>query len=201
MDDLEFVQRCIKGDKPAWEQFLKQYSRLIYKYILHILNLKGSVFAQEKVNDIFQEIICSLINDDYRKLKSFKARNGCSLASWLRQVTINFSVDYLRQKKPEVSLDQELDGGVALREILADSSLGVADVVVREENFKALRECIEGLVEDDKFFLELHTNRGLALEELKGYYKASRGLMDVRKNRILQRLKECFRRKGFLLEF
>ena len=96
MDDLEFVHRCASGDKQSWDEFVDRYSRLIYSYILSILNIKSRILPQDNINDIFQEIIYSLIKDNFKKLKSFKARNACSLASWLRQVTINCTIDYLR---------------------------------------------------------------------------------------------------------
>ena len=201
MNDLEFVQRCAKGDRLAWDEFLDKYSRLIYNYILHVLNAKGFSFAKEQVNDIFQEIFCSLIEDNYRKLKSFRARNGCSLASWLRQVTINFTIDYLRKIKPTISIDEEIDEDLSLKEILADDSPDAPDTLSQKEKLKSLKECIDGLNKEDKFLLKLHINQGLKLEELKNYFKVSRGLMDVRKSRIIERLRDCFRGKGFVLDF
>lgn len=201
MNDLEFVQRCVKGDRLAWDEFLDKYSRLIYNYTLHVLNAKGFAFAKEQVNDIFQEIFSSLIEDNYRKLKSFRARNGCSLASWLRQVTINFTIDYLRKIKPTISIDEEIDEDLSLKEILADDSPGIPDTLSQKEKLKSLKECVGQLNKKDKFFLELHINQGLKPEELKDYFKVSRGVLDVRKSRIIEQLRDCFRGKGFALDF
>ena len=201
MDDLEFVQRCVKGDKQAWDEFLRKYSRLIYNYIHNVLNAKGYPFAQSHINDIFQEIFCSLIKDDFKKLRSFKARNGCSLASWLRQVTINFTIDYIRKIKPAVSIDEETDDELSLKDLLADDSVSVTDTLSQEERIKSLKECIERLGSDDKYFLELHINRGLRLEKLKDYFKRSRGAIDMQKSRLIDKLRECFKTKGFLLDF
>ncbi len=200
MDDLEFVQRCVKGDKLAWDEFVDKYSRLIYNYIHNVLNVKGYPFSQNHISDIFQEIFCSLIKDDFRKLRSFKARNGCSLASWLRQVTINFTIDYIRKIKPAVSIDEETDDGLSLKELLADDSATAVDTLSQEERMKSLKECIENLDNDDKYFLELHINKGLRLEELKEHFKLSRGAIDMQKARILNRLRECFKSKGFQLD-
>ncbi len=167
MNDLEFVQRCVKGDKHSWDEFLNKYSRLIYNYIHNVLNAKGYTSSQDQSQDIFQEIFCSLIKDNFKKLRSFKARNGCSLASWLRQVTINFTIDYTRKIKPTVSIDEETDDDLALKDILADDSPNISDTLSHEERLKDLKDCVAGLNRDDKYFLELHINRGLTLEELK----------------------------------
>jgi len=201
MNDLEFVQRCVKGDKKAWDAFLKQYSRLIYSYIHSVLNSKGIKFTQDNIQDVFQEIFCSLIKDNFRKLSTFKARNGCSLASWLRQVTINFTIDYLRKIKPTVSIDEERDDGFSLKEILVNGSRLVSDTLSQEERLKKLKECIDRLNNADKYFIELHINQGLKLEKLKDHLRLSRGAIDMHKSRIIDKLRDCFKSKGFKLDF
>jgi len=199
MDDLGFVQKCVKGDKRAWDEFIDKYSRLIYNYIHSVLKIKGSHFTQENINDLFQEIILSLVKDNFKKLSSFKAKNGCSLASWLRQVTVNFTIDYLRKLKALVSIDEEDGEGFSLTEILASDSPSVSDTLIQEEKLTHLKDCIDRLGNEDKYFLELHIQRALSLQELKDYFKLSRGAIDMRKSRIIERLRECFRSKGFVL--
>ncbi|MDP3731718.1 MAG: RNA polymerase sigma factor [Candidatus Omnitrophota bacterium] len=199
MDDLEFVRRCVKGDKRVWNEFVERYSSLIYNYIHSVLKIKGRAFSQENINDLFQDIFLSLAKHNFKKLGSFQARNGSSLASWLRQVTVNFTIDYLRKLKPLVSIDQETDDGSSLAEILSSNSPSVTDVLSQEERLMHLKDCIDKLALDDKYFLELHIYRGLAIEELKTYLKVSRAAVDMRKSRIVERLRECFKGKGFML--
>jgi len=201
MNDLEFVQRCVKGDKQAWNEFVEKYSSLIYNYIHSVLKIKGYTFAQENINDLFQEIFLSLVKDNFRKLSSFQARNGCSLASWLRQVTVNFTIDYIRKLKPSVSIDEETDEGFNLAEILPSNYPSAADTLSREERLTHLKDCIDRLDIDDKYFLELNLNRGVELEELKDYFKISRAAVDMRKLRIVERLRECFKGKFRALDF
>ena len=199
MNDLEFVRRCVKGDKRAWNEFVERYSSLIYNYIHSVLKIKGRTYAHENINDLFQEIFLSLAKDNFKKLSSFQARNGCSLASWLRQVTVNFTIDYIRKLKPLVSIDEETDDGFSLAEILTSNSPSVTDVLSQEERLTHLKDCIDKLALDDKYFLELHIHRGLGIEELKAWFKISRPALDMRKSRIIERLRLCFKSKGFIL--
>jgi RNA polymerase sigma factor (sigma-70 family) len=199
MNDLEFVRRCVKGDRRAWNEFVERYSSLIYNYIHSVLKIKGRTCAEDNVNDLFQEIFLSLAKDNFKKLSSFQARNGCSLASWLRQVTVNFTIDYIRKLKPLVSIDEETDAGFSLAEILASNSPSVTDVLSEEERLRQLKDCIDKLALDDKYFLELHIHRGLGIAELKARFKISRPALDMRKSRIIERLRDCFKRKGFVL--
>lgn len=202
MDDLEFVQSCVKGDKLAWDEFVDKYSHLIYRYIHSVLKFKGRDLASlDNINDIFQEIFVLLSKDNFKKLRSFKAKNGCSLASWLRQVVINYTIDYTRRFKPNISLDEELDDDFSLQDIIPDNSPISNDILVTKEKLSTLTECIQKLDADDKYFLELYLNRGLGLEELKNILRISRGAVDMRKSRIIERLKDCFKSKGFGLDF
>jgi len=202
MDDLEFVQRCVKGDKQAWDEFVDKYSRLIYNYIHSILKLKGvNQFSQDNIRDLFQDIFLLLAQDNFKKLRSFKARNGCSLASWLRRIVINHTIDYIRKTKSIISLDEETDEEFSLKDILTDDSPSIKDTLSEKEKFVSLKDCIQELDTDDKYFVELHINRGLGLQELKGHFRVSRGAIDMRKKRIIERLRECFKHKGFALDF
>ncbi|PIQ91003.1 MAG: hypothetical protein COV71_01525 [Candidatus Omnitrophica bacterium CG11_big_fil_rev_8_21_14_0_20_41_12] len=197
MDDMKFVQSCLKGDKQSWSEFVSRYSRLIYNYIYSVLSVKGCSIFAEQVEDIFQEIFHSLIKDNYKKLSTFQGKNGCSLASWLRQVTINFTVDYLRKLKSVQSLDTQDEDGFSLGDTLKDSSASAVDFLNDQDKRKTLQECISLLESEEQYFLELFLNQGLSLEEIKDYLKINRGAVDMRKGRIFQKLQDCFKKKGF----
>jgi RNA polymerase sigma factor (sigma-70 family) len=201
MNDLEFVQKCVRADKHAWNEFLSKYSRLIYNYIYSTSRAKGHNLSLDNVNDIFQEIFVLLSKEDYQKLRTFKAKNGCSLASWLRQVVIHFTIDYLRKFRPLVSLDEEREEGLGLKDALADDALSVPELITGEEKLLSLKDCIDKLDLDDKYFLELHLNQGLTADELKDIFNLSRPAVDMRKFRIINDLRDCFKAKGFLLDF
>jgi RNA polymerase sigma-70 factor (ECF subfamily) len=198
MNDLEFLQSCLRGDKQSWAEFILRYSRLIYNYIYSVLSVKGRSISTEQVEDIFQEIFHALIKNNYRKLSTYQGKNGCSLASWLRQVTINFTIDYLRTLKPVLSLDAEDEDGFTLGDTLKDLSAGAIEFLNHQDRRKTLQECISLLESDERYFLELFLNQGLTLEEIKGHLKINRGAVDMRKGRILQKLQDCFKKKGFL---
>ena len=198
MDDLKFVQGCLKGNKQSWSEFILRYSRLIYNYIYSVLSVKGRSLSSEQVEDIFQEIFQALIKDNYRKLATFQGKNGCSLASWLRQVTINFTIDYLRKLKPIASLDAEDDDGFTLKDTLKDLSSGASEFLDHQDRRKNLQECIGLLDPDEQYFLELFLNQGLTLDQMKEHFKINRGAVDMRKGRIFQKIQDCFKKKGFL---
>lgn len=200
MSDLEFVLNCVEGDKLAWDEFVDKYSRLIFNYINAVLKSKKiNSFNGENSNDIFQEIFVLLRKDNFRKLRSFKAKNECSLASWLRQVTINYTIDYLRNLKPAISLEGDLADEHCLKDRIASDLPLASDYFFDKEKLEHLTDCIKKMSNDDKYFLELFINRGLTLEKMKEVLKVSRPAVDMRKSRIIDRLKECFKSKGFVI--
>ena len=150
MDDLEFVQKCIKGDKASWDAFVEKYSRLIYSCIYHVLHSKGTRLPQETVHDLLQEIFVLLIDNHFQRLKSFKAKNGCTLASWLRQVSVHYTVDYLRKLKPTLSLDEEREDGRSLIETLTSGLSPQKDTLSQEEALSGAKQREKGFVKGPK---------------------------------------------------
>jgi len=200
MNDLEFVRRCIKRDAAAWDEFLRKYSKLIYNYIHSVLRIKAKDIPLDTVDDLFQEIISSLIKDNYRKLRMFKAKNNCSLASWLRVVTVNFMIDFIRSSKPLILLDQDLPDQESLKDIASDSYAAFEKDIADEEKRSRLSECIAELSVDDKYFLRLYIHKCVALDRLGPILSISKTAVDMRKSRIVERLRGCFKKKGFLLD-
>ncbi len=200
MSDLDFVGRCIKSDSLAWKEFLQKYNRLIYSYIYSVIRIKAYVFSPPVAEEIFNELISNLIKDDFRKLKTYRGRNNASLASWLKQVTINFCLSYFRYKKKDmISLDEPLSEGFAFSEIIPYRSLSAAEELLRKEENEHLADCIQNLELDDKFFLELRLRWEFSIGEIMDFLKITRGAADMRYSRIIQRLKGCFQEKGMIL--
>jgi RNA polymerase sigma factor (sigma-70 family) len=201
MNDLEFVQKCVRADKASWDQFVDKYSLLIYRYIHSVLQANGVNSSKDHAKDLFQEIFVSLRQDNFKKLRSYKGKNGCTLATWLRHVVVNHTISYLRKFHPLVSLDDDRSDGASLKDLLIDASPLPEQVLVGEENTLDLKECVKRLSVDDKYFLELCFNRALKPEELKQILRVSRGVVDMRKARIIERLRDCFKAKGYVLDF
>jgi len=195
MDDLDFIQRCALGDKAAWSEFVEKYSQLIYSSIHNALKARGT-FPSPDVNpqDILQEIFVSLVKDNFRKLRTFQARNGCTLASWLRQVALNASIDRLRSAHPVYPVEEHCEGGVSSGNAVADA----ANSAQESERLDHLKNCIDRLGLDDKYFIELYIGRGLRLTHLQKLLRSSRGAVDMRKARVIRKLRDCFRSKGYV---
>jgi len=200
MDDLEFVRQFVSGESQARDQFIKRYSRLIYNYIQYVLGAKGFKDAYIYAEDIFQGFITFLIEKDCKKLRAFKAKNGATLATWIRYLVINFTKDYLRRLKPVLSLDIEKEEGGGFQDILADGSSSALEELSKKEEFKVLDDCIDLLDNEERYFLELNFQQKVSLEIMRDFLKLTRGAIDMQKTRLMRKLRDCFKRKGFELD-
>ncbi|MFA6384530.1 MAG: sigma-70 family RNA polymerase sigma factor [Candidatus Omnitrophota bacterium] len=198
MDELKFIRTCATLDNNTWNEFLTRYSRLIYAYIYRVtVNLNGASGNEQLIEDIFQGLLHSLIDDNARRLRSFKGLNGCSFASWLRLVTINYTLSCLRRQRPAIPLDEERNG-VSLKDTLQDSRSSPDEVAIYHEHAHNLKECIKRLDTDDKLLVQLYVNSRMSLESVRQVLRISRTAVDNRKSRLIQRLRECFKSKGFV---
>ena len=78
--EKKLIAGCVKGEKPAWDAFVRQYSGLIYHTIKKTFSLHHSEPTSDSVDDLFQEVFLSLVKDDFSQLRRFRGDNGCTVA-------------------------------------------------------------------------------------------------------------------------
>lgn len=88
MSTEEMIERCIRKDVSAWDEFIRQYQGLVRKIVYYRLNK----VLRNDVDDIVQEVFLTLWKDD----KLSKLRDVSRLKGWLIVVTINLTANYGR---------------------------------------------------------------------------------------------------------
>jgi hypothetical protein len=58
------IAGCLKGEERSWDNFVRQYSALIYHKIKTTLSLHHLDPSRHLVDDIFQDIVLSLVKAD-----------------------------------------------------------------------------------------------------------------------------------------
>lgn len=96
-DDLP--EALLRGEKPAWDAFVRRYGGLI------VAAVRGVAMAQGEVEDLTQEVFVRLCKDDFRLLRSYDPVRA-SLSTWLTIVARSTARDGLRRRRAEaVPLD------------------------------------------------------------------------------------------------
>lgn len=140
---VEIIRQAQAGSEPAFETIVKNYQQMVFWLAYRMLGDQG--LADDVTQDTFIRVYKSLDRFDISR----------NFATWLRQIAVNLSIDYLRRHKNRpVSLS-------AVGDIAAD-----AVDPDRAEEIKRIRELVNRLPEKYKTVLMLRDIEGLDTKEI-----------------------------------
>ena len=187
-EDQEFLKRCISGDKKAWDHFVDRFSALIYHGVSRTLQHSSGDFSQEAAADLAQSVFVRLHEGNYRKLRQFEGK--CSLATWIRMISVRTTIDYLRRNKPYLSLQGETDAETTLVATLRDEGSSAEQRMEEKEAQHLLSEIVKLLTPRERLFVELYYTRELPLRQVADIMNSSMGAIYTMKNRIREKLRK-----------
>lgn len=191
-DDFRLLTDCIDGKQEAWDEFVRCYSKLVYYSITKALRSHNCNLQHEDVEDIYNGLFLSLIENDYKKLRQFEGKRGCTLSSWIRLITIRHTIDFLRSQRKHISLDQEGDSTDPLIETVPDDNLPIEKQIEQSETERIFREAISELPSSDRLFMKLYYENELPPEEIAKIMHVSVNTIYSKKNRIREKIKKLF---------
>jgi len=183
------LRGCLKGEKSAWDAFVRQYSGLAYYAIKKTLSLYHVEPRADVVEDLFQDFFLSLLRDDFRKLRQFRAERGTSLASWLRVIISRQTIDFLRRQSSSAS--QDID-------TLHLSQPDPCDSQLDAEQIRLLTQELETLSARDRLFIQLQFYKGLPPQEIAAVLRVSVGAVYTLKSRVLDKLRGTLKKHKVL---
>lgn len=152
--NIELVERCKQGDRKAYYELYKLYSKSMYNVCMRILNHLGEAedVLQESFIDAFGKI------DDFRHESTFGA--------WLKKIVVNNAISQLRTRRIEwVSADEN-----DLTEI-ADEDF--ADEGDTQQRIDEVKRGIAQLPDGYRLVLTLYLFEGYDHEEIGEILKIS----------------------------
>jgi len=184
------VSRCVSGDRQAAETFVRRLSPVVYNTVRRTFKVKNIPFSEEDVQDLHNTVFLEFFEKGCRKLRQYTGKNGCSIASWVRVVTVRRVLNHLRQKG--VDSPQWEVRRVALEELvhLASPEASPSRAVEEAEERRRVTEAIEGLPPRERLFMRLHFEKGLELDHVARAMGCSVQHLYVVKHRAVRRLRE-----------
>jgi len=132
--DRQLLDRCLKHEPGAWNDFVDRYMGLIYHVIHHVAHARSVVLGPEDVEDIAAEIFLEIVDDNYRVLRHF---NGSSaLPTYLTVVARRTCVKAMVKRHREA----ELGHVTASRSVTDDGSVEIEAVATAEEVERMLKD-------------------------------------------------------------
>lgn len=96
MAEAADLEGLIRGEKAAWDRFVRRYAGLI------LAAVRGVARPGTELEDIVQEVFTRLCKDEFRLLKTYDpARAG--LSTWLTVVARSTARDMQRRRQPPIT--------------------------------------------------------------------------------------------------
>ena len=146
-------------------------------------------FNRHDAEDLHSTVFLKLFENGCRKLRQYKGKNGCSLASWIRMVAVCTVLDHLRKKGVDAIVWQKKRIPFeALPELRADEG-EFGTQIERTEQLRLLQEAMQGLAPRDRMLMGLHFDHGLSIAQVAETMQISIGNAYTIKHRAIQRLR------------
>jgi len=205
--EKDMLNDIFRGDKKAKEAFVKKYTKDIYKTIRHRLIKSKVDFLYHEEDEIYTSFFLYLFENNYKKLKSFRGKNNCSLKTWLQTVTLNFTRNEIKKEKKRhkshIPIDT-IEHFSHYNKIKKDSSLNrqvEPDVEFeKRENEKILKELKEDLNTEDRLFLKLYFEKRLSPKEIAKILNITESTVYSKKSRIIDKLRKIAKKNKILQE-
>jgi RNA polymerase sigma factor (sigma-70 family) len=98
----------VRGDKPAWDGFVRRYARLVLAAVRDVAR------ETAEAEDLAQEVFVRLCKDDFRLLKTYDETRA-SLSTWLTIVARSTARDAVRRRRlAAVALDDAPEAELAV---------------------------------------------------------------------------------------
>jgi RNA polymerase sigma factor (sigma-70 family) len=145
------------------------------------------------------------LDDDFKKLKQYKGRNGCTVPSWLRKVTSNFTLNYIKKQKKYKPTEDDTTDNVDVREGVSDPQQQPDEELLKKESEEMRKKLVKELIKDlnanDKLFLELSYGKKLPPGKIAEIFGITVDNVYSRRNRIIEKLKKTAKNENLLQDF
>jgi RNA polymerase sigma-70 factor (ECF subfamily) len=94
--DRALVQRCLKHQPGAWNDFVDRFLGLVYHVVHHTAYLRSSPLRPEDTEDVVAEVLLQFVANDYAVLRQFRGQS--SLATYLTVIARRICVHELARR-------------------------------------------------------------------------------------------------------
>lgn len=174
-DDFPLIDACLRGDRAAFGQLVRQYQDRLFNSLFHVLG------SREEAEDVAQDAFVQA----FTKLNSFQKQSG--FFTWLYRIAFNLAMSRMRRKRPESSIEMRREGA---GEDPVDSGEAPSDAMLKAERAEQVRSALAQLSEDSRSILILREIDGCDYENIAEILEVPIGTVRSRLHRARLQLKE-----------
>jgi RNA polymerase sigma-70 factor, ECF subfamily len=187
MELLEYriVKRAQKGDRLAFGELVELYKDKLFNLGYRMLG------NPQEAEDVAQEAFLRA----YANLQKYNANHKFS--TWIYRIATNLCIDRIRKKKPDYSLDAEVDGieGGDMYSRLASTGQTPEEEVVRTETQREVQAAIDELPENYRAAVILKYIHDLSLQEIADILEVPVSTVKTRIHRGREALRQGLKHK------
>ena len=195
-DDRVLLARCFAGDRAATESLVRRFSDLVYKTVQHGLRARQVRFTEQDLEDLHNTVFLNLFERKCRKLRQYRGKNGCSLATWIRVVTLRILLNHLRKKGPDAAFWQKKRISIDELDHVRAEETDTPALMERAEQESLVQQGLQSLSPRHRMFVKLHFQQGLSVEEVARTMQISVENAYTVKHRAVQRLRAYVASRG-----
>lgn len=190
LDDKEILAGCLAGQRSAQEALVRCFSNLVYATIQGVAKSKAIMLSAQDKDDLHSTVFVLLFERRCHKLRQFKGKNGCTLASWIRMITVRAVLDHLRRCKDALARPERV---VCLDMICepAQSEPSVLSRLVADEQKRLIETCLQTLSARDQLIIRMHCLENRPLQQVAQALHLSDANVHSVKHRAIGRLKKA----------
>jgi len=186
--DRDLVNGCVSGDKKALEWFVRRFSDPVYRTVQYTLKTKNASYTRPDLEDLHNNVFLRLFEDRCKKLRQYKGKNGCSLHSWLRIVTVRIVIDHLRKEASSPLGWWKAD--LPFETFAPRAKDSEPWIHMDRAKLKSLVQAgMKELMPRDRLFLKLHFMGDLSIREVADIMNLSEASAHSLKHRAIKRLR------------
>jgi len=180
--DSEWVNKCVQGDREAFNALVEKYYKKIYNIAYRFVG------DAEEANDLAQEIFAAA----YQNLNKF--RGDAKFSTWLFQIATNRGKNkfkYLKRRgyflnRGQTDDDDDRESGRAI----PDESMNPEDILASKQLQKIVQDVINELEPDHKEIVILRDIEGFSYEEIARILNLPEGTTKSRLHRARMVVKD-----------
>ncbi|MBN1832984.1 MAG: sigma-70 family RNA polymerase sigma factor [Deltaproteobacteria bacterium] len=188
-EDRRLLSKCITGDRNASEILVRRFSNLVYHSVQHTLVEKNISFTPQDLEDLHNTIFLQLFEHGCRKLKQYRGKNGCSLASWIRVVAVRVVLNHIRKKGMDAIAWQMKRTPLEDLSKLIGEEMDPLTLMQNEEQDRLVENGIQSLPPRDRLFIRLYFDQGTPIEDVAETMQISVPNAYTIKHRAVRKLK------------
>jgi len=171
-DEINYIERILKGETNLYSHFVNSYSNSIYSLIVRI------VLTNEDAEELTQDSFLKA----FKKLDSFKG--DCSFSTWLFRIAYNTAISATRKRKIEFPMVDEV-----MMDSVPDEAIDIFfDGDENEIRLQKLEEAITKLNVEEKTLITLFYTEDKSVAELARVLDLTPENVKVKLHRVRKKL-------------